>query len=369
MRPSEPVSDAFAPPVSGWIVGPWFDAAFVVGPTLAAGLFAFGVPRDAELPGWAWVLFVLCIDVAHVWGTLYRTYLDVDELERRPLLYAGAPVVAAVGCIATALAAPESFWRILAYVALFHFVRQAVGIGVLYRARSGRPTRDRGGRIERLALYAVTVGPVVWWHAHLPRPFAWFVQGDFVAWLPAWVGAAAVAAAFAIVGLHVVERIRERRMALGSDLWLLGTGVAWVGGIVVAASDLGFTVSNVVAHGVPYLALVWWTAGRRWRIAGRGAVHPAAWTPLAAPLVLGALVALAFGEEALWDVLVWHDRPRLFGAWEPTSWATLAVGVLSVPQVTHYVLDGFVWKLGPTNPELRSLLGLGAAPAPVEVGT
>jgi hypothetical protein len=32
--------------------------------------------------------------------------------------------------------------------------------------------------------------------------------------------------------------------------------------------------------------------------------------------------------------------------------------VLAVPQVTHYLLDGFVWRMGPANPELRALLGL-----------
>jgi hypothetical protein len=43
----------------------------------------------------------------------------------------------------------------------------------------------------------------------------------------------------------------------------VGTAAAWVGGIVVAGSDAGFTLANVVSHGVPYLALVHLVGSRR----------------------------------------------------------------------------------------------------------
>ena len=35
-------------------------------------------------------------------------------------------------------------------------------------------------------MYASTLYPLIWWHAHLPRGFAWMRDGDFVAGLPAW---------------------------------------------------------------------------------------------------------------------------------------------------------------------------------------
>jgi hypothetical protein len=348
----------------GWLVSPRFDLAWVLGPTLAAGLVALAIPTGTPLPGWGWVVFVLGIDVAHVWSTLYRTYLDPDELRRRPTLYAATPAVAAIGCVGLALAAPGRFWTALAYLAAFHFVRQAVGIGVLYRARSGRPTRGPAARIDRLALYAVTLGPLWWWHTALPLPFSWFVDGDFLGPLPRWTNAPVGAVACGILALHLANRIRERALAPGSDLWLVGTATVWVGGIMVARSDAAFTVSNVVAHGVPYMALVWWTASRRWALFARGAVHRNAFAPLAAPLLLGLPLLLAFAEEGLWDALVWHDRPWLFGSWDrgPSTLATVAVGVLAIPQVTHYLLDGFVWRMGPANPELRALLGLGRRP-------
>ena len=66
---------------------------------------------------------------------------------------------------------------------------------------------------------------------------------------------------------------------------------------------------------------------------------------------LGLLVALAFAEELLWDRLVWHERGWLFGNGAALGENLLAwvVPLLAVPQLTHYVLDGFLWRRGETR--------------------
>src|SRR5437667_11735851 len=46
-----------------------------------------------DTPDWAWVPAVLLIDVAHVWSTSFRVYLDKDELRRKPWLYTLVPVL------------------------------------------------------------------------------------------------------------------------------------------------------------------------------------------------------------------------------------------------------------------------------------
>jgi hypothetical protein len=343
--------------VAGWLVSPRFDLAFVLGPLWLAGVCTLLIPEGTALPPWGWLLFVLGIDVGHVWSTLYRTYLDPDELRRRPLLYGLVPLVALLLCVGLQVLAPGHFWRALAYLAVYHFIRQAVGIGVLYRARAGRSPRDRGGKLERLATWAVTLGPVWWWHTALPLPFEWFVPGDFVP-LPRWTLLPVGLLAAGVLCAHLTVRLSERRPLGAGDAWLAGTALVWIGGICWARSDAAFTVSNVVAHGVPYVALIWWTGRRRWDHAGRGSLHPTLFGWWGVPAFLGLLLALAFAEEALWDLLVWQERPELFGSLAVPSWAAHAVALLSVPQVTHYLLDGFVWKMGPSNPELRALLGL-----------
>ena len=65
------------------------------------------------------------------------------------------------------------FWRCLAYLAAFHFVRQQYGFMMLY----GRRERQRRW-IDQAAIYAATLYPLAWWHLH-PRHFDWFIAGDF----------------------------------------------------------------------------------------------------------------------------------------------------------------------------------------------
>jgi len=328
-----------------WLFSPRVDLAVFFGAAvgsaaLAAGGAALGLD---ETPLWAWVLLVLCIDVAHVWSTLFRVYLDGEELRRRPLLYFAAPA----GCWLLGVLAYEAgvFWRVLAYLAAWHFIRQQAGWMALY----GRRTLDAA------AIYAVTLGPVVWWHAHLPRKFWWFVEGDFVGGLPEWCGTAALAVMAVVVVAWLAAWRRERH--LGKLLLLAATALAWVGGIVVAQSDFAFTVMNVVLHGVPYVALTFrYSRGRaadggygRWSWLVRGGL----------PAFCAVLLALAFAEEFLWDRLVWHERGALFGSGGIELGApllALVVPLLALPQATHYVLDAFVWR-GRENPRLAVRLG------------
>ena len=76
---------------------------------------------------------------------------------------------------------------------------------------------------------------------------------------------------------------------------------------------------------------------------------------------LGALVAVAWSEEWLWDRAVWHDHPGLFPGPDlavTTGLLALLVPLLALPQATHYVLDAWIWKVRPENPDLRRHLGL-----------
>jgi hypothetical protein len=326
-----------------WIVSARVDGLAILLPATLALAVAFAWPHAALSPV-GFLLLVVAVDVAHVWATLFRTYLDpVARAERRREL-----VVVPLACFAIAAAVATLgdavFWRAMAYLAAYHFVRQQAGFAMLYRLREGLPTRDRSARLERWAHYAVTGWPLLWWHGYLPRRFDWFVAGDFVG-IPPWVSTVAAVPALAVVAAHVGVRVRSRRWSPGRDAWLLLTAASWIGGIVVLNGDFAFTASNVVLHGVPYAVLVGFVAKRQRPGLGAGG------------LLAGAalLLALALVEEGLWDALVWADHPMLFGAWDPPAWATaLAVPLLSVPQLTHYVLDGRIWKVG-RDPRLRAV--------------
>ncbi|MEM1415914.1 MAG: hypothetical protein AAGH15_13485 [Myxococcota bacterium] len=357
----------FGPP-GPWLFDRWTDLlAFGGSAALSLGLLALaaalGVAED-DAPEWVWLSCVLAIDVAHVWSTNVRVYFDGAELRRRPLLYLGTPLLAyAAGAVAHGFG-PAVFWRILAYAAAWHFVRQQAGWVALHARRTGARAWER--RLDLATVYAGTLGPLLWWHAH-PRSFSWFVPGDFLALpeLAALTDALAVPALVLLgvfLGLRVVRPwARGEAVPWGTALVVTTTWACWVLGIVVFDGDMAFTVTNVLIHGVPYLVLTW-RYGRRRARSVAGAPVGLRW--LAGPAGVSVAAFLTFVlvaaslEEALWDRWVWHERPWLFGTAadgaEPSpgllAWL---VPLLALPQATHYLLDGFVWKRR-SNPTLRA---------------
>ena len=357
-------------PSQAWLFGRGVDLAAFAGSALVSVGLALAAPllgARGDTPEWAWVLCVVCVDVAHVWSTLFRTYLDGDELRRRPGLYLGAPLAAYVLGVLAWLVSPGAFWRLFAYTALFHFIRQQYGWVALYgrKARASRAER----LLDALAVYAATLGPVVWWHAHLPRAFWWFVEGDFLAGLPSGVGTGALGLEALVLavwaGVQGARVLRGEGLQAGKVLLVLATAVTWWGGIVWARDDFTFTVTNVLLHGVPYFMLLWRYARGRLAEGGYGALGGVVRAGL--PGFLGGLIALAWSEEWLWDRLVWHERPRLFGEGAGALGAevlALVVPLLALPQATHYVLDAFIWRPG-REPALLSRLGWASAPRDV----
>jgi hypothetical protein len=348
-----------------------FGGSALVALALAAGATSFGVREVTDV---AWLLLVLGIDVAHVHATWFRTYLDRAELRRHPLRYALVPLLGyALAWLAYRHGA-LTFWRVLAYIAAFHFVRQQVGWVALYRAAEARQRPLRHPRLERwsddAAIYAATLYPLVEWHCQPAKAFAWFVPGDFVrlglgSALPLLRAAYAVClGVFALRELH--RAIRFRRVALGRSVVVSTTALTWYVGIVTAKSDFVFTALNVIPHGVPYLWLLFVYARARSRSQPAFSWGQVAEAGLASFLAL--LVGLAFVEEMAWDRLVDHDRAWLFGSAsalrpELLGWV---VPLLALPQLSHYLLDGLLWRRSESRSReaQRAAVGFDAASPP-----
>src|SRR5207244_3143107 len=120
----------------------------------------------------------------------WRVYADSDEFRRRPGLYLAIPAAAYAAGVVAHSVSPLLFWRLLAYAAVFHFVRQQYGWVALYRRKNGE---EDGRLLDTVTIYAASVAPLVYWHASPTRRFHWFLAGDFVTGLPPALGPAALA--------------------------------------------------------------------------------------------------------------------------------------------------------------------------------
>ena len=353
--------DRTSPDSPPWIFGRAADlTAFGGSALLSVMLVAVGVASGTEdTPEWVWLTCILAVDVAHVWSTVFRVYLDPKEVQRRRALYLVTPIVCYAGGVLVYLSLGQGgFWRALAYLAVFHFVRQQAGWVTLYRRRG-----DGEGRVDRwidtATIYTATVFPLAWWHSRLPRRFHWFVDGDFISGLSAELIQELVPLYWAVLAAFVLRQVQRglagRTVNVGKLMVVGTTWLCWWLGIIALNSDFAFTVTNVLIHGIPYLFLTYHYGRRR--------AHDAPETPLARLLAYGTVgfaatvLALAFCEEWLWDHWIWSERPWLFGEGNPLAHSLVAwvVPLLAVPQLTHYALDGWIWRRA-GNPELRRYL-------------
>ncbi|MBS1793248.1 MAG: hypothetical protein JSS81_05310 [Acidobacteria bacterium] len=334
-------------PQSKWLFSREVDLSVFLGSAAASFVllavgWRLGVLND-ESPEWTWVTAVLLVDIAHVWSTSFRVYFDAEEFKRRIWLYSLIPVFGYAIGVAFYSEGELVFWKFLATVAVFHFIRQQYGWVALYRRKLGE-TSNVTWWIDAAAVYLASVYPLAYWMTRLPRNFDWFVPGDFFN-LPEMVERVVfplyVAALIAYAAKTVYLYFAEGFSNPGKDIVVVTTVLCWYVGIVVFNSDYAFTVTNVLIHGVPYFALIYFYARQRRESASR--VYRALshnWL-----VFMATLWALAYIEELFWHRGVWHEKNWLFGAdWEWGNLKVLIVPLLALPQLTHYVLDGFIWR-------------------------
>ena len=337
-----------------WIRSARYDGALILAPPFIALLLVLALPASyrstAQMPLLAWVALVVLVDVAHVYGTLFQTYFDPLRRRQRQTLLWVAPLACYAAGVALYSVNGLVFWRALAYLAVFHFIRQQYGFLRLY-ARLEAPAPGRW--LNTALIYYATIYPLLYWHLSPGRNFNWFIEGEFVQY--DWALGRQLATV-GYVALIVAYGIREgllwyrtRQFNLPRNLLMGGTLISWYAGIVWFNGDLAFTLLNVVSHGIPYLALVW-NGGPTPPDAPRPARRGAWAGKYGLAVFLLSVVGFAYLEEGLWDGLVWREHGTVFNWFQqlPTmtnpGWLGWLVPLLALPQATHYVLDGFIWR-------------------------
>lgn len=357
-----------------WVTSKWMDLGVFLIPVWVMWavflLFQDGL-SSLDLPLWAWVVFILGLDVSHVWSSLFRTYLDKEEFQAQKRMLILAPIAALLLSILLLYFGPWLFWRIMAYLAVFHFIKQQYGFVALYKVRAKE--RYKGVISDKLIVYIATVYPLIFWHFNSDSNINWFVENDFFQ-LHQFLPETAIQTGFSILNMlywfiilwWILAQIRAKRagntISNGKLFWIGTTAINWWFGIIYFNSDLVFSISNVVAHGLPYLGLIYFYGN------GRATLRQGK-TPMVSKRLkwLGVLIAtvlvFALIEEYFWDMLVYRDHSVFFETIYPYRWNQLmdtwpviiAIAFLALPQQVHYIADGFIWKMNAKNKYLKPI--------------
>ncbi len=332
-----------------WIHKAKTDSVFILAPSFVVLAIVFIFQKQLEVlqeqySFYTWLFLIVFIDVAHVYATLFKTYFVKEEFQKQRKMLILLPVICFVTGLLLFALGSVVFWRVLAYVAVFHFIRQQYGFMRLY----SRKERKTPGSIfiDNLTIYAATGYPMLFWFLSPRREFIWFTEGDFFTFENALLLNVLQWIYFAVMGYYVLRTLHkyvtEKYFNIPKNTIITGTALSWYFGIVYFNDDLIFTMLNVVSHGIPYMALVYLKeinakpepqlGGLQFLKAFRGVF-----------IYIGILLLIAFSEEYLWEILVWNEQ------YSPASpglrkYAFLLVPLLTVPQFTHYILDGFIWK-------------------------
>lgn len=335
-------------------------------------LYASNFNLEKDLPLWMWIVFILGLDVSHVWSSIFRTYLDKEEFANHRKLLIYTPIVVFLSLFMVAYYSVALFWRVMAYIALHHFIKQQYGFLAIYRGKHRFFPQKIFG--DKWVIYFSMLYPVVYWHFLSYRNFNWFVEGDFLNlsqylaipqslffytnilyWL--------IILAWCIEELYHLQKTKKT-ISWAKVLWLLSTAGNWYIGIVWFNSEIIFSLTNVVAHGVPYIALIVFYVERKKKVKNQGQISFKFLQVLArVSLMILIILFLAFGEEFFWDMWLNREKQVLFNSFLAYPMAVFqsdfakafAFALLSIPQVSHYIIDGYIWKNTPQNPYLKQV--------------
>jgi hypothetical protein len=223
--------------------------------------------------------------------------------------------------------------------------------------------------IDQAAIYLATLYPLVFWHCH-DRTFSWFIADDIyqvnlpiVATLFGWLYAV-------VLSLYIAKEINlcmtYKVFNIPRNLTLAGTALSWYVGIVAFNNDLIFSATNILAHGIPYYALIW-AYGYKQNIVSRQSIYKPKtlrflFTKQFFLIYIFLMVGCAYLEEGIWDGLIWQEHAHWFGAFAALPGVnsrpvlTWLIPLLCLPQTTHYLLDAYIWRLQKNHIEWKKIL-------------
>jgi hypothetical protein len=341
-------------------VGPWFDYAFIGAavslPVLALVLYGNALPGMAGIaagvqrlagPDWLpWM--VLLFSMTHFAASTVRLYTKPGAMQALPFATRVLPLLFLVG-LAVCIAASDVLGHPLQALYLtwspYHYAAQAYGLAVMYCVRSGCALDARAkGTLRAIALapfaYVFVAMPGIGLHWLLPEAAL-----PSLATLAAGLGPALVGVSVAgpLLLFGALAR-RAAPMPLIAPLLLLVNGLWWI-----ALPPRQAFLWATFFHGLQYLAIVsiFHVRERRARSASHGWLWHAA-------LFYAACLALGY---ALFACL-----PQAFVLAGASTTESLLL-VIAAVNIHHFVVDGFIWKLGRSDAN-RIVVEASAALAP-----
>ena len=362
-----PPAPSTAPRSAGFtgrtFVGPVFDYLWIGAgasvPVLALVLFGQSLPGIGPLAGGMARLadsallpfVVLLLSSTHFAASTVRLYTKPDAVASLPFVTLVLPALF-LALLSFCVLVSDTLGRHLQALYLtwspYHYAAQGYGLAVMYCYRSGCAIDGRSKKLLR----ALALAPFVAVFLTMPGVgLSWLLPESVLAAAPvraALAGVAPVLAVIAVAGplaLFAAFARRAAPMPVIAPLMLIVNALWWL-----ALPPLQAFIWATFFHGIQYLAIVviFHVREREGRAGGRrGALAEGA-------LFYAACLALGY---ALCNCL---PQAYVFAGASTTESLLLVIAAVNIH---HFVVDGFIWKLGRRDAN-RAVVDAGAALAP-----
>ncbi len=361
------------PKSTGWIFSAKNDLLLFVFPLIIGLLIVFGLEYSELGPShlfniggtqiyaritWVDWLFTALIDAPHAFSTGYRIFSDPAQLRKQSSLFIGLPIAVVLTLIFAFKASELWTFRAITYLNIYHLIKQQYG-WIRYSEIQSNISHKINKRLLSFMIYNFTLVPILLWHFDpaVQNRVGWIFQNDLLTYPSENIFSILMIFHWLLNGFFIFKIFQHLRkghsVSMGQVIVLGSTWLAWYGGIVLKIGG-DETLLIDILHVVPYLGLTFFVYKKQ-----IFEVKKTSFISFYFPLALLGLIG-----TSLYTFYTTQNNMTL---------GLIVLSCLAGISVTHYILDGFIWRLNQKNPAVEKWLsrtpGLGSTQNSPQIGS
>jgi hypothetical protein len=294
------------------------------------------VTLPPQPPYWFFILGWTLVDGSHVYSTLLVSYGDKDMFQQLKTLFLIVPIALLVSAFAFMYSgSPALFFYFLAYLAMVHFIRQEFGwMKIATRFDPAAPGWLMN--LDKATAYAMTILPMMWFMRKTQSGF-WYQKGDLLA-IPDNIAEMAMTLYWPVVGVFLITNIyhslKTKTVNLSKYLVFINTFFGWYMAKVHVQNTYLAVWLMIFHHGIPYYFIVFKTE----RVSNK-----IQWVNNLGKFKYPALY-LSFAAIFFAFLMSHSGNSYVIQLAQNQTLKALVYAIAVTPQMTHFILDGFIWK-------------------------
>lgn len=313
---------------------------------------------------WFVFLVLMIFDVPHVWSSIYRTYSDRSAFKKHRKIYLSIPILSFISVFLLVLydnTLSILFW-LLALYAVYHFMKQQIWFIALYSYKEQLSDTKKINK-DKTLWWLVTWIPILYWFANLEtRNYNWFTDYEFFK-IPSELFPMLFLFFWIYIIYYIVSEIKRYKewwyINVYKYLYIIWTMIVWFYGIVITNSMILFALWNMILHWWNFFWIIFSTTKKRiskWLYKSNKIFNFI--TKRNILFFIFPLIIIWFIEQFGWFLSTGADydnRIKIVNSiWLENLYLNIEninifvysfiISILTLPQLTHYILDWIIWK-------------------------